>query len=185
MVVILGHISNQIASMSPNGDVHLDLPAESFQLSSSAFICNILWYLSLSFSLLCALFATLIQQWTRNYRQAAGKHSTPHRRARISAYLYQGINRFKMAAIVEIIPLLLHISLFLFFSGLVAYLFMFNNALAYVILGVVVFCTFIYGLVTFIPFFCLDCPYRTPLTLLSWHIVSGLRLLHWRDTTGT
>ncbi|KAF9021747.1 hypothetical protein BDZ89DRAFT_228097 [Hymenopellis radicata] len=187
MILLLSQISEKL-SVIANGDqlaaTSLPVATEPFSLPATALVCNILWYLSLSFSLLCALFATLVQQWTRNYIQASGHHSTPQRRARISAFLYQGLDRFKMMAVVEIIPFLLHLSLLFFLAGLFAYLLAINDIVAYLILGILVACTVIYTLITLLPTFCLNCPYRTPLSPLTWNILRTLRLIHYRDATG-
>ncbi|SJL06421.1 uncharacterized protein ARMOST_09758 [Armillaria ostoyae] len=186
VILLLTRISDQLVSVS-NGSHPASIPDlldAKFTPAASALVCNTLWFLSLGFSLICALSATLVQQWTRNYIQATENRSTPQRRARISAFLYQGLNRFKMAALVEIIPLLLHISLLLFLAGLFAYLLSVNDALAYLILTITVLCSALYALITFLPVFHYDCPYHTPLSLLSWRILCSLRLLRQRDSLG-
>ncbi|KAK0199060.1 hypothetical protein F5146DRAFT_118605 [Armillaria mellea] len=186
VVFLLTRISDQLVSVS-NGSHPASVPdllEAKFTPTASALVCNALWFLSLGFSLICALSATLVQQWTRNYIQATENRSTPQRRARISAFLYQGLNRFKMAALVEIIPLLLHISLLLFLAGLFACLLSVNSALAYLILAITVLCSALYALITFLPVFHYDCPYHTPLSLLTWRILCSLRLLRQRDSLG-
>lgn len=87
-------------------------------------------------------------------------------------------------AVVEIIPFLLHLSLLFFLAGLFAYLLAINDIVAYLILGILVACTVIYTLITFLPAFCLNCPYRTPLSPLTWNILRTFRPLHYRDATG-
>ncbi|KAJ7618275.1 hypothetical protein DFH06DRAFT_1342551 [Mycena polygramma] len=75
-----------------------------------------------------------------------------------------------MHTVVEIIPLLLHASLFLFFLGLVAFLLPVNIALtiiATIILGIV---TVVYILLTVLPLVYHDCPYRTPLSGGFWRL---------------
>ncbi|KAJ7670016.1 hypothetical protein DFH06DRAFT_1037964, partial [Mycena polygramma] len=96
--------------------------------------------------------------------------SAPVIRARIFSFLYYGLKRFEMHTVVEIIPLLLHTSLLLFFAGLVAFLIPVNKimaTLAGIILGVVVA---VYAILTLLPVYHLDCPYRTPLSGIFWHI---------------
>jgi len=114
-VVLLVHISKQLASLSNNATVGA---ADYSILSSfdhvdgsvpiSSLLCNILWFLSLGFSLICALSATLVEQWARKYLQATYVKPAPQQRARLSAYLFEGIEKYKMSAIVETIPMLLH-----------------------------------------------------------------------------
>ncbi|KIY65976.1 hypothetical protein CYLTODRAFT_491869 [Cylindrobasidium torrendii FP15055 ss-10] len=183
MVKLLTQISAQIGGLGMDGNstvmpplITLDASNGPFQAAPSALICSILWHLSLAFSLLCALFATLVQQWTRNYRQATQMETIARRRARMSAFLFQGLARFKMPVVVDTIPLLLHLSLFLFFGGLVAYLYLFNQGVSFAILGILVLCVSAYGVITVLPIIYLDCPYRTPLTILSWRLARHFRL---------
>ncbi|KDR85620.1 hypothetical protein GALMADRAFT_132294 [Galerina marginata CBS 339.88] len=189
-VTLLAQISQQLALMangtSSSADA-LSFPAftqPSFTPSLSSLFCNALWFLSLGFSLTCALSATLVEQWTRQYIQATNSKPAPQDRARLSAYLYQGIKTYKMATIVETIPMLLHISLFLFFAGLVAFLIPINSTLEYLILVMLAVCCILYFLVSVLPIFQLSCPYWTPLSSVFWSVLRRLHLLHRRDLDG-
>ncbi|KAJ6527053.1 hypothetical protein B0H19DRAFT_868254, partial [Mycena capillaripes] len=125
-------------------------------------ICNALWFISLGLSLACALIATLLEQWLAIFHTGP-LCVLPRSFARAFTRTYYGLKRFSMHAIVDIIPLLLHTSLFVFFAGLVAFLFPVNTILTIVaatLLGIVVV---VYSLLTILPLWCLDCPYRTPL----------------------
>lgn len=182
--LILVQISRQLAAMS---NTTLTIPAsitEPFVPTTSAYVCNTLWFLSLGFSLTCALSATLVEQWARNYLEATQSRMTPHLRARICAYLYQGLAKFGMAAVVETIPLLLHISLLLFFAGLVEFLWPINVAMGYLVLAMLALCITLYATITILPIIYSDCPYRTPLSSLWWRILRTMRLLRRRDAQG-
>ncbi|KAJ7793988.1 hypothetical protein B0H13DRAFT_1479589, partial [Mycena leptocephala] len=61
-VKLLVQISNQIAA-SANGSTALP----PFHPSTPAILCNAFWFLSLGLSLACALIATLVQQWAREF----------------------------------------------------------------------------------------------------------------------
>ncbi|KAI0028192.1 hypothetical protein K488DRAFT_59259, partial [Vararia minispora EC-137] len=98
-------------------------PSEPFPL-----LVNACWLLSLVFSLSCALAATLIQQWARAYLHSTQDESTPHARARRRTYALRGARKFRVQAVVEGVPLLLHISLILFFVGLIVFLWEANTA---------------------------------------------------------
>jgi len=181
-------ISQQLATMS-NGSQPDILPLPSslnqsyFQPTTSALVCNTLWFLSLAFSLTCALTATLVEQWARNYLQATESRPTPQKRARICAYLYQGLQKFGMATVVEAIPLLLHISLLLFFAGLVEFYRPVNSIISYLALATLAVCVGLYTLTTFLPIFYHDCPYRTPLSNVWWRILQTFRLLRRLEGT--
>jgi hypothetical protein len=96
--------------------------------------------------------------------------SAPVIRARILSYLYYGLKRFGMHTVVDIIPLLLHASLFLFFAGLVAFLLPINLPIAALAATILVAVVVVYVLLTLLPLIYLDCPYRTPLSAACWRI---------------
>ncbi|KAF8263892.1 hypothetical protein EI94DRAFT_1519046, partial [Lactarius quietus] len=83
---------------------------------------NSLWFLSLVISLTCALLATLLQQWARRYLRVTQSRYSPHKRARIRAFFAEGVEKLLLPWTVETLPTLLHMSLFLFFAGLVVFL---------------------------------------------------------------
>ncbi|KAF5392571.1 hypothetical protein D9757_002259 [Collybiopsis confluens] len=187
-VLLLAHIYRQISNDTTLSGV---LPPLKQILDPSAFVapttaltCNILWFLSLSLSLTAALSATLVQQWTRNYLQGTVGRDLPHQRARISAYLYEGVGRFHMPGIVTTIPLLLHLSLLLFFAGLVEFLRPVNPVISYLIFGLLLSFTTLYILITFLPIFFFDCPYETPLTSMWWTIFRSMGLIRRRNSQG-
>jgi hypothetical protein len=71
---------------------------------------------------------------------------------------------------VETIPLLLHVSVFLFLAGLVDFLFPINETVTFYILGYIAAFILVYAILTVLPNLILNCPYRTPLTGLAWRI---------------
>ncbi|KAJ7917642.1 hypothetical protein B0H13DRAFT_1710187, partial [Mycena leptocephala] len=127
-ISILMQISYQL-SVSKNASSIGPQMQSSFTPSTASLACNTLWFLSLGLSLSCALIATLVEQWARDFIQKTDMRPSPVIRARIFSYLYYGLRRFNMHAVVELIPLLLHISLILFFAGLVAFLHPVNPAI--------------------------------------------------------
>ncbi|KAF8224662.1 hypothetical protein L208DRAFT_472877 [Tricholoma matsutake] len=185
-VVLLDRVAQHLAAMSSN--VSISAPAaativtqDPFVPAASAVVCNTLWFLSLGFILTCALSATLVEQWTRNYLLATESQATPHERARVFEYLYKGLETFHMASVVEVIPLLLHISLFLFFVGLVEFLRPVNFVISMLMLAILLSCTMIYILATVMPVFQRNCPYCTPLSGWFWTVMRALRLLRRYD----
>ncbi|KAH9056360.1 hypothetical protein EDB87DRAFT_1238152 [Lactarius vividus] len=113
---------------------------------------NTLWFLSLAISLTCGLLATLLQQWARRYIKITQTRYSPHKRARIRAFFAEGIEKLHLPWAVEALPTLLHLSLFLFFAGLLIFLFNINHT--------------VFGVVT--------CPYYAPLSLSAWFLVCGI-----------
>ena len=75
---------------------------------------------------------------------------------------------------------MLHLSLFLFFAGLAVFLWNVNLTIFKLVLSWIGLCTALYGCITFIPIFCHDSPYHTPLSLPVWHFTQGMRYLTFR-----
>ncbi|KAJ7222980.1 hypothetical protein B0H12DRAFT_1268788 [Mycena haematopus] len=81
-----------------------------------------------------------------------------------------------MHAVVEVIPLLLHTSLIIFFAGLVAFLVPVNNSIMILSGFLLALTALIYTALTVLPLLCFDSPYRTPLSSGLWRAVQILRL---------
>ncbi|CAK5265318.1 unnamed protein product, partial [Mycena citricolor] len=117
-----------------------------------------------------ALLATLVEQWARNFVQKVDMWPSPPIRARVYSFLYFGLKRFRMHDIVEVVPLLLHLSLILFLAGLVLFLIPVNTAVMYLCVGILGLIMLVYAIVTVLPLLASDCPYRTPLTNACWNL---------------
>jgi Family of unknown function (DUF6535) len=170
VILLLSQISQQLAALSSGSSISIPsgLPGQDFQPSSSAIRVNILWFISLVLSLTCALLATLMQQWVRRYLQTSQRWYAPYKRARIRTFFAEGIERFGLPVTVEALPALLHVSVFLFFAGLVDFLININHAVAFSLLSAVVVGTSAYFLFTVLPLIYPNSPYQTPLTTLLW-----------------
>ena len=169
---LLTQISQQLFNISHGAPLTIVAAQneQTFTPSASAVRVNVLWFLSLVLSLTCALSATLMQQWARRYRELAQRRGAFHRRGRMRAYIFEGVNRFGMARAVATMPTLLHISVFLFFAGLVDFLFPIYKAVAYATLACVMVFAVAYANLTVLPNIYLDCPYATPLSGFTWRI---------------
>jgi hypothetical protein len=170
VILLLSQISQQLAALSSGSSISIlsGLPGQDFQPSSSAIRVNILWFISLVLSLTCALLATLMQQWVRRYLQTSQRWYAPYKRARIRTFFAEGIERFGLPVAVEALPALLHVSVFLFFAGLVDFLININHTVAFSLLSSVVVGTSAYFLFTVLPLIYPNSPYQTPLTTLLW-----------------
>ena len=120
--------------------------------------------------------ATMLQQWTRQYRQLTQRNYPPHVRAHIREYFARGADRFHISKLVETLPALLLITVLLFFSGLVVFSFRGNIIVAYVTIAIVAFCVLWYIILTLAPLVFHDCPYRTPLSTPLWWCVQVIQL---------
>ena len=131
---------------------------------------NSLWFLSLAISLTSALLATLLQQWARRYLKVTQTHYSLHKRARTRAFFAEGVDKSFLPLAVDALPVLVHISLFLFFAGLVVFLWNVNLTIFKSVLSWASICVALYGCITIIPIYRYDSPYYTPLTALIRYV---------------
>src|SRR6266849_6279375 len=116
-VALLQQISRQLPNSS-NSTV-FSTAHQPLSPGTAMIWVNTLWLISLVLSLTCALIATLLQQWARRYTETPKYTNMLRHRARVRSLLFGGARLYKIPLIVEILPTLLHLSVFLFFGGLV------------------------------------------------------------------
>ncbi|KAI0298293.1 hypothetical protein BC826DRAFT_999063 [Russula brevipes] len=168
--LLLAQISLQLAQ--PGSPTFTPLPSD--------IAVNVLWTLSLALSITCALGATLIQEWIQEYLHYSQSHHIPSTRARIRAYLFDGL-------MIRALPLLLHVAVLLFGAGLITYLFPLNDLVAYTALVVYSTVGALYLLLTISPLISLSSPFKTPISNFLWRSVQLYRLtgLHIAQMTTT
>ena len=165
----LSQISRQLAGLA-NGT---SVPPQAFSSSppSTPIIwVNAIWLLSFVLSVMSALFATMTQQWARRYLQLPQIPNSPREQARVRSFLFFGAQSYGMINAVEIPPTLLHVSVFLFFSGLVIFFFTVYKTIAIVLSIALGIFGLVYLMLTILP--CIDhrCPYRTPFSAVCWYL---------------
>jgi len=115
------------------------------------------------------MLATLLQQWARRYiRTTQLPRRTPEKRAQIRAFFANGVERFHVPWAVEALPALVHLSLFVFFAGLLIFLFNINHTVCRAVVCWVALSSTVYACITFMPVFWLDSPYYAPLSSAVW-----------------
>jgi hypothetical protein len=159
-------------------------PTVKFIPPTSGVWVNGLWFLSLVVSLTCALLSTLLQQWARRYLRVAYPRYKPHKRARIRAFYKHGVEKLRIPWAVELLPALLHISLFLFFAGLSVFLFSIQHTIFKVVTAWIALCGFLYVCLTCLPIVYKDSPYSAPLSSSVSFCLTGItyvvsRLYQW------
>jgi len=87
------------------------------------------------------------------------------------------VEKFALAAAVEVLPALLHASVLLFYIGLIDFLLNINHTVAYLLLSLVSLGVLIYFLLTIMPLYYHNSPYQTPLSALVWFIIEVAPLL--------
>ena len=166
--------------LSQNNGINVSIPtlanpASSFTPPPSAVWVNGLWFLSLVISLTCALLATLLQQWARRYLRVTCPRYSPHKRARVRAFYAEGVEKLHLPWTVEMLPVLLHVSLFLFFAGLSVFLFSVDLTIFKVVTAWIALCVIAYAWITFLPIFHKNSPYTAPLSSPLSFCITGIR----------
>ncbi|KAI0249957.1 hypothetical protein BJV78DRAFT_624468 [Lactifluus subvellereus] len=165
---IYGVLANQ--SNAPTGvPVIADFPQPSF-----AVWVNALWFLSLANSLSCALLATIVQLWARQYTEAARSKVDLHDRALLHAFFAQGAEQSRLPLLVDFIPFLLHVSFFTFFAGLFLFLLDLHPTIVRAVYSLVGFYIILYLYATLHPIFRRNNPLHSPLSPLVWSLYTGI-----------
>ncbi|KAG8831060.1 hypothetical protein FRC17_003760 [Serendipita sp. 399] len=155
---ILGRL-NQPTSSS------IGIPARvPFRPSVKAIAANALFFLSLTVSLLAALGAILVKQWTRRVYVGLNAITSSRRRARAHYLRMQGIKDWRLSEIIATVPMLLHVSLFLFLAGLVVWLSALQTFVFILILSTTALGLAIYLMAAMIPSFWPDAPFHWPVS---------------------
>ncbi|KAH9958233.1 hypothetical protein BC827DRAFT_1269669 [Russula dissimulans] len=184
----LANIYKLMATAAANGS-QLSIPPTlasppPFSPPRYAIWVNSLWFLSLAMSLTCALLATLLHQWARRYIKITRPRYSPHNRARIRAFFAEGVEHLHLPWAVEALPTLLHLSLFLFFAGLLVFLFNIHHTVFSFVAWWIGICAAVYACVTLMPMLRHDSPYYAPLSSTAWSVGTGVlfvffRVLQW------
>jgi hypothetical protein len=96
------------------------------------------------------------------------------------AFFANGVEKMRIAQVVEGLPTLIHLSLFFFFAGLVIFLFNINRAVFNSVVWWIALFTIIYGLITILPILRHDSPYFTPLSLPAWILYASISHLFFK-----
>ena len=145
---------------------------------------NIIWIISLVFSLSAALLATLVQQWARDHMHIYQRYGHPLRIARIRQYLHEGVKNWHMRGIAEAVPGLVHISLLLFLAGLTDFLRNTYRSVGNVAVVLISLYALLYAIATVAPVVNPQSPYRTPFSRLVWYLSRKLRKRSCNDRFG-
>lgn len=147
---------------------------DSFAPSIAAERVNVCWFASLILSLSTASFGILVKQWLREY--LAVDNAKPEERLRIRHHRFLGLKSWKLFEIAAFLPLILQLSLALFFVGLCFFTASVHRSIGttsvVLVSGWALF--FIFALLA--PVLSSSCPYKTtflktPLSVVRLHIL--------------
>jgi hypothetical protein len=148
--------------------MELNIPSDSFDpvetpafsTSSIAVVINVLWFISLGLALISALFAMLAKEWLKHFREYPS--DSIHRfHAFVQQDKLDGMRRWRGLEIIDLLPTILHFSLFLFGAGLVAFLWTINNVTAYVTLAMFALAAVLYVALVLLAAIMDNCPFIT------------------------
>ncbi|KAL1698455.1 hypothetical protein EV121DRAFT_164677, partial [Schizophyllum commune] len=134
---------------------------------------NALWLVSLTLSLLTALMAVLAKQWIQHYHSLP--KGSPRDRAHLRHYRFRSLERWKVPAIVGLLPGLLTIALLLFLAGLVVYVAPTDSAIFGITLSLTATALIIYAITITLPIFVAHCAYKTPMSDYIAFFAQGLK----------
>ncbi|KAK7690107.1 hypothetical protein QCA50_006755 [Cerrena zonata] len=130
----------------------------SFQLT--VFV-NVLWFLSLLFTIITASLGVFVKQWLQRYLN--WQCTSSQERLRVRHVRHRGLLRFRVLQLAELLPILLQLALMLFLAGLVLFLLPVNVTVGWAVLtGVICWCIILL-LIFITPFLSHDCPYHLSL----------------------
>ncbi|KAM5533444.1 hypothetical protein V8D89_012882 [Ganoderma adspersum] len=135
----------------------------SFTPPTYAIWLNSLWFSALICTLSASSIAITVRQWLHQY--SSGLSGTSREVARLRQYRYEGLIRWRVAAVVTILPVLLQLSLILFLAGLLILLWTIHPEVALVASTLVGILLLFNVTATIIPAFRADCCYQSPVAL--------------------
>ncbi|KAF9027805.1 hypothetical protein BDZ89DRAFT_1160572 [Hymenopellis radicata] len=159
-------------TMADGGTVNVTAPsinpAEKFEPDVIDVWINGLWVVSLVTSLIVALAAVLVKQWLHRYMTFPS--GTPGLRSHVRQFRFMGLEKWRVRIIIGMLPIVMHISLMLFFTGLALFYVPLCVSLTWAVGTLTVLICVLYLISNTIPIIFPQCPYQTPLTDFIHHI---------------
>ncbi|KAF8918477.1 hypothetical protein CPB85DRAFT_1282256 [Mucidula mucida] len=148
-------------------------PSISFKAQSADLWINGLWFTSLVLSLTTTLIAVLTKQWINEYMILPS--GTPRDRSRVRHFRLIGLEQWHVPLIIGLLPVLMHVALGVFFAGLIIFVCSLSRTMAAALGAMTGVGALAYLISNVLPLFYANCPYKTPLALYSFRLVSWVR----------
>ena len=99
--------------------------AEPFRRTFDIVGVNVIWFASMTICVVCALFATLLQQWARRYLALVSEFSrcAPDERVHVQELLRKRRGNFLLPWIRQLLGMGLHSSIILYGTGIILFIF--------------------------------------------------------------
>jgi hypothetical protein len=146
-------------------------------VAATTVVINTLWFLALVLSLSAASIGITVKQWLSSYIPPSTM--TSRQRTRLWNHRQCGLRKWRVPAIVSVLPNLLQLALLLFLVGLVVLLWTLNRVSAIVVMIPVVILMILLGITSIIPTFVPQCPYKSPqawwIYLILYHVTCSFK----------
>ena len=152
----------------------VDAVSTSFSPSTATRWINILFFLSLVFSLAAALFSILAKQWIREYLKWNSPLALPRENVLVRQIRIEAWEDWQVSTVLSSIPILLELGMILFLAGVILLLWTLDNIVAITITVFVSLFLAAFAAFTVIPILSRRCPYRSPTV---WACCVALRFL--------
>ena len=174
---VLIHISQQLSNSTTPA-----FEPTAFQVSSTAALVNLLFFLSLALVLIDAFLAMLVKGWLQEFDRGWRKYTVAHLRAQERERRLQELERWKLHELVALLPILIQGSLLLFCIGLLVLVFPLH--LPSGILCSILFVSIVgfYGFTTYVSIVNNYAPFSSPVSRL---LARGLAMLQTWHTPVT
>ncbi|KAG8833774.1 hypothetical protein FRC17_010085, partial [Serendipita sp. 399] len=140
--------------------------------STGSHVANHVFFASLSITLVAALAAILVKQWVQAYGLESLSGRSTQETARARARNWHGVEHYRLQLFIEVVPMLLHIGLAVFFVGLLVWSYEgINRQTFYTIMAIIAI-----GFVAYLVFGIIACfdrtaPFKWPFpSMLRWAI---------------
>ncbi|KAJ2933029.1 hypothetical protein H1R20_g4068, partial [Candolleomyces eurysporus] len=169
-----------------SGSLPASLVVDPFEVSTTEIRINAVWFLSLTLSLTTVLIGILCLQWLREYQRDG---TLPHKEAvALRQMRFEGLIYWRVPEILSLLPLILQVSLVLFFVGLLDLLWSRNRFVAACVTIAVGIVLLFIIVTTALPTLqqiltsnehlrVVQCPYKSPQSWLFYQFTNALFLL--------
>ena len=154
-----------------------DAASSSFSPSTATRWINILFFLSLVFSLAAALFSILAKQWIREYIKWNSPLSLPRENVLVRQIRIEAWEDWQVSMILSSIPIFLELGMVLFLAGVIILLWTLDDIVAIVVTIFVSLFLAAFAAFTVLPIFSKRCPYRSPTAWACLAIASAAKML--------
>ncbi|KAJ2927078.1 hypothetical protein H1R20_g10007, partial [Candolleomyces eurysporus] len=138
-------------------------PDETNAPRSHSVATNALWFCSLVLAMNTVLVTILAKQWLTEYVWDVGSFVPSPRQGFTLRHLrFQSLSQWKVATIIECLPLQLVIALLFFYAGLISFLWILHPIVAATTTSLIAVSVLIFVLTTIAPVWQPLCPYQSP-----------------------